>query len=367
MHVLIGLVLLAGCSSEEIQETPPLAVQTERVTAEPISDQILTTAVLEAEIWQALYFQQNGIVDRISVTEGDTVRQGQQLSALDLDYQNNQVSLYRVQVRSAELDLAQAQHDLAQARRVEASGGYSPEQVYDKEQRVEEAELNLRKQKLSLQSQLIKRDQMTLVAPFDGLVSEMNVHVGDKIRGDVSDPDNDTNTRPPMVVYQPGRFTARISLPEGQARRISVGDAARISMMEDATVAFDGVVDWIAPAVDRDNRTVAVRITAALQTDDPVYQRVRDGSTARVVLSAATAGVQDVLTVPERAVVYSNDQAYLFLTDGDVAQKVAVTQGRMRSGRVEIQDGLTEGAQIITSQVYTLTDGQPIRLVGGTN
>ncbi|MEM6929226.1 MAG: efflux RND transporter periplasmic adaptor subunit [Myxococcota bacterium] len=363
MTSLLWAFVLIACEADVSETPPPLAVQAELVTVEALSNEILVTAVLEAEAWQPLYFQQSGVVARIDVTEGDTVKRGQRLASLDLAYQDNQVALARVAVRTAELEVAQATDDLTAARRVAESGGYSPEQVRDKEDRLKEAELALERQQLSLRSQRIKRDQMMLHAPFDGLISEMNLRVGDKVRSDVSDPDNDTNARPPMAAFQPGRFTARIALPERQSHRIQVGNAAQLSLVEDASVRFVGTVDWVAPSVDRDSRTVAVRARVALGPEVRGYDRVRDGSTVRLAVQASSDDGR-VPTVPEGALVYHRDEAYVFVTDGQTAQRVAVTQGRVRDGRVEITAGLGQGVRVITTQVYRLTDGQSVRLVG---
>ena len=366
MRLVCMLALLVGCHNEVTAEAAPLLpIQAEPALVESLSDEIRTSAVLEAERWQPLYFQQGGLISMIAVTEGEPVKAGQRLATLDLDYQDNQVALAKLQVEAAELDLQQATHDLEQARLVAASGGYSDEQVRDREQRVLEAGLDLKRQQLNLNGQRIKRDQMILYAPFDGLISEMNLQLGERVQGDVSDPDNDRNARPPMAVHQPGRFQARLSLPEGQARRIAPGDPAQIALMEDPAITFPGTIAWIAPAVDRDSRTVAMRLVCALQETDPAYARVRDGSTVRVVVLASSGGTAEVVTVPEQAVVYSNDKAYLFVTDGQVAERVEVVTGRIRQGRIEIRSGIAAGAQVVTTQVYQLSSGQPVRVLGG--
>lgn len=362
MRLSLWSILWVACSSEEPEASPPLAVRAEVATVASVASPILKTTVLEAEQWRPLYFQQSGLVADIAVAEGDRIEKGQRLANLDLAYQDNQVATARVQYRAAELDLERARRELTQAQTISASGGYSKEQVRDREQRVEQAELNLERARLTLRGQVIRRDQMMLHAPFDGVVSEVNLRLGDRVRGDVSDPDNDTNQRPPMAAYQPGRFTMRFSLPENQASLVQVGAHADVNLVDDPTVAFDGTIEWVAPSVDRDSRTVAVRTSARLGPDDPVYGRVRDGSTVRVAVAADRA--REVLTVPEGAVVYHRDQAFLFVTDGQTVERVPITQGRIRSGRVEVEAGLQAGTRVVTTQVYRLTDGQAVRVTG---
>ena len=94
MRLVCMLALLVGCHNEVTAEAAPLLpIQAEPALVESLSDEIRTSAVLEAERWQPLYFQQGGLISMIAVTEGEPVKAGQRLATLDLDYQDNQVAL----------------------------------------------------------------------------------------------------------------------------------------------------------------------------------------------------------------------------------------------------------------------------------
>jgi multidrug efflux pump subunit AcrA (membrane-fusion protein) len=193
---------------------------------------------------------------------------------------------------------------------------------------------------------------MQLFAPFDGFISEMNLYTGDQVMGSVTDPDAANNTRPPMVILQPGGFDLRTSVTEGQALSMVEGAPAAVWLMEDDSVILPGEIAWIAPAVDRDSRTVAVRVSVSVP--DTVRAQVRDGSTVRVRFSGTP---RTALTVSEQSLLYHHDRAFVFRIQEGVVEEVEVEQGTSRDGRVQIRAGLRAGDRVATSHTNALADG----------
>lgn len=355
---LLPLLLSACAPTPQAAPDERLAISVESVLSEQITDRILTSAVLEAATWQPLYFEQSGVVARIAVTEGDAVRSGQLLASLDVEYQSNQVAIAENQLQTARLDLAQAEHKRAGAETMAKAGGYSPEKVYEREQTVLEAEASVRQAELNLKSQQIKLRQMQLYAPFKGQISALNLRVGDQVMGSVSDPDKDNNQVPPLIVLQQGAFTLRTSLPEGQALHVEEGSAADVGLMEDPSTVLPGVVSWVAPSVDRDSRTVAIRVDVTLPEGSDLGRKVRDGSAVKVAFQAA--GDVQTVTLSEDALLYHQDRAFVFVVQGGAVARTPVEQGVVRDGRVQILSGVQVGQQVASSHLYLLQDGQKI-------
>ncbi|MFT5682729.1 MAG: RND family efflux transporter MFP subunit [Myxococcota bacterium] len=347
------LPLLAACDSATVSTPPsPLHITSEIVEEGPVSEPILVSAVLQARRWQPMYFAQSGIAESIAVTEGESVTARKRLATLDTTAQRNQVAQARHQVTISALDVEQAIHELANTETVFKSGGASPEEVHDAQQQKIEADNRLIAAELDLDAQRIKLNQMQLFAPFDGVISEMNLQVGDQVMGSVSDPDAANNTRPPMVILQPGSFTLRTAVTEGQALSLTEGEAAGVWLMEDDTISLPGVIEWVAPAVDRDSRTVAVRV--GVTVPEPHLDRVRDGSTVRVRFTGTHS---NALTVSEQSLLYHRDRAYVFRLQDGTVEKIEIEQGTSRDGRVEIRAGLQAGDRIASSHTNTLADG----------
>ena len=354
--------LLWGCTGGVEEESATISVVVETVRQEDLSERILTSGILQAGQWQALYFQQAGNVTVVDVGEGETVRRGQRLATLDTAWQENQVAVSQLQLDTSKLELAQSTHRREQSEAMLRSAAISPEQVREAEHREAESQGRVEQNALNLNGQKIRLSQMRLFAPFDGVIAEVNIRVGDQVRGSVADPDAELNSRPPMLILQPGQYELRTSLPEGQALRVREGTAAIVSLMEAPEVAMPGSVVWMAPSVDRDSRTVAFRVVVDSGTVDPTARGgIRDGSTVRVELHAAARA--DATTVSETALAYHAGQAYAFRVVGDQVSRVAVEPGTRRGARVELLDGLSPGDIVVSDQVYLLEDGQTVQVV----
>jgi len=365
--VTLCSLLACGGEAEDAAEEGPLRVDVEVSRSESLADPVLVSAVLEAGRWQALYFQQGGIIARILVEEGARVRADDLLAELDVTAQYNRVAQAANRVEGSQLDHVKSVHKYDQSQSMAGSGAVSPEQVRDREQQVAQTTNQLTQSQLSFQSEQIRLEGMRIYAPFDGLIAELNIRVGDKITSSVADPDAKIGIRPPLVIIDPSGFELRAALPEGQALDLEAGLPARVTLMEDRSRVLDGQVVWVAPSVDRESRTVAFRVEVDVaQGARPAW--LRDGSTVLVeVLSNARDAA---VTLSEGALVYFDGQASVFTTtpSGRVRQ-VAVAQGAVRDGRVEILSGLEAGVTVVTSHVGEMEDGRPIqigRVVEGT-
>lgn len=364
MSPLFAFLSLAGCSGNEAVATSagPPRVEVVEVRASELADALPVSAVLEASRWQALYFQQSGIVGRVPVAEGAQVAQGELLASLNTASQRNSVAQAQLQQQSAELDLAQAEHDLEATRRMARAEAASPEELYDAEQKVLEARTQVEQATLQLQGQQIKLRQMSLVAPFDGVLAEVNLRVGDKIMGDASDPDSEHGSRPPMVLVDDSAFELRASVPEGDATGLRIGLPARVQSMNDRDNPLPGQVSWVAPAVDRDSRTVAFRVQLETSPrDHPPW--LRDG--ASVLVELLTEQRSDALTVPDSALLYHRGESFVYVVEGGQARRTAVVQGLVTGDRVEIRSGLQPGQQVAVDQLHRLADGMPVQAVAG--
>jgi RND family efflux transporter MFP subunit len=355
LFLLIGSVLACG-EDPPPEAAGPLRVRTVAPSLGPLADTVPVSAVLEAERWQALYFQQGGVVASVGVEEGAPVRAGQTLAALDTAIQRNRVAQSELDLEAALREHRRAEHDLDRARAMAAAEAASPEALYDAEQRVIEAESRVKQARLRLEADRIQLSQRVLLAPFDGVLAEANLRVGDRVQGDADDPDSANGRRPPLVVVDPSSFSIRASLPEGQARGLEVGLPAEIRGLVPGDPPLGGLVTWVAPSVDRSARTVAFRVTAERTEVRPPW--LRDGSS--VTVSLLTRRRQDALTVPDQALLYHRDEAFVYVVEAGTARRAAVKQGALAGERVEVTSGLSPGDRVAVDQLHLLADGLPV-------
>jgi len=274
----------------------------------------------------------SGRIATIGFRDGQAVRRGQVLVALDATLNEAEVAQARAEFDLAKSNL-QRTEDLASKNFVSSS---AQDQAASSLQ-VAEAKLRLAQARLA---------KMRILAPFDGVVGIRNVSVGDYVK-DGSDLVNVEDIR---------TLKADFRLPERYFPQLRAG--LPVEIMADALpgVRYVGSVDAINPLVDASGRSLEVR--ARLDNTDG---RLRPGMFARVrVLLGDRA---NALMVPEEAVVPLGDDFFVFTVADGKAKRVRVKLGVRREAQVELLEGVSAGDQVVTAGIRVQRDGQPVRVV----
>lgn len=195
--------------------------------------------------------------------------------------------------------------------------------------------------------------QKTIRAPFAGVLGIRRVNegqylnVGDRI---VSLVNNQT-------------LYVNFSLDEQLSHRLTVGQTLNVLIDAFPNRVFKARISAVDPMIDR-SRTVQVQATL----DNP-EATLKAGMYASVQVTDNQ--VADVLTVPETAVTYTAYGDTVFLARPDqgtalVVKRVAVKIGQRQDGWVQIQSGLNEGDQVVTSGQLKLSDGMAVQATDDT-
>ncbi|MDB5323845.1 MAG: Antirepressor regulating drug resistance protein [Phycisphaerales bacterium] len=183
----------------------------------------------------------DGLVDQVSVHEGDRVKKGDVL--IQLDARRAQTALARTE---AKLALAEAQFARVQALAKQAT--VSQEEVDQKlaELKVAQADLNVAKQDLA---------ETRIFSPIDGTVGEVSVRAGERI----------TRDQTLATVVETGVLKLQASIPLSELAVYAVGQPIAVRVAAYPKRAFTAQISSISPIVDGGSETV--RIDATLTGD----------------------------------------------------------------------------------------------------
>jgi HlyD family secretion protein len=187
----------------------------------------------------------------------------------------------------------------------------------------------------------------TIVAPFDGTVSVVNVKKGDTASGAVA-----------TVITN--NQIAQLSLNEVDAAKVSVGDKATLTFDAVSDLTMTGVVVEKDTVGTVSSGVVSYTVKISLDTQD---SRISPGMTVNA--SIQTAVKQNVLVVPTGAVKTKNSVSYVQVfspalddeggSQGVVSKivptSVMVTTGISDNTNIEITSGLSGGEQIVTKTI----------------
>ena len=291
------------------------------------------SATLEAERDVRVFAEAQRRVVELRVEEGDAVKAGALLIRLQDDEQRSALNKVEVELRQAkrEFDRQKSLYD----RQLVSEQAYNDAAlIYDQaEIATEDARRNL--------------TYTEVRAPFAGIVTERLVNVGDYV----------TLNQPLFRIVDFDSIVARIYVPEKELPFLATGLDARLTAEAIGGASFVGTVDRISPVVDPGTGTVKVTVAT------PRQEGLRPGMYVEVEL--VTAVHTDALLLPKRAVVYDNDQLFVFrLGDERRVERIKIDPVLEDVRNIEPAGGLVEGDQIVVAGQASLKDGALVRLPG---
>lgn len=315
------------------KERVPVEVAT--LARGPIEAVLRFSTNLEAESEVQVFSQAARLVEELLVEEGKLVRKDQVLLRLQDDEQRSQLQKVESQLRKAEREY-ERQKSLFEKALIS-------EQAYN------DATYELDQLRLALDDARRELSYTEVRAPIAGTVTRRMVNLGDHV----------TLNQHLFDLVDFNTLVARIYVPEKELPKLRIGQPARLLSTSLSEGPRPGEVLRIAPIVDSQSGTVKVTVGI------PSHQGLLPGMYVEVEL--VTAVHADALLVPKRAIVYDDDQAFLFrLVEGSRVERVSVVPLLESRDVIEPAEGsgLAAGDQVVVAGQAALKNGAEVRLLG---
>jgi membrane fusion protein, multidrug efflux system len=340
-RLLLMALLLAACDRPAVpsSQSSRSASQPPRVeVVRVISQRLSVTERLPAELtpWEmvAIYPKARGFVDEIPVDRGSIARRGQllvRLSAPELIAQTAQAQAALRSDRSTYQRLADAS---------KTRGAVSENEIEVARQTVAGDEERVRSLKTLA-------DYLIITAPFDGIITERNVHPGALV-GPPARPLADAV--PMLRIEQIAHLRLTVPVPEADAA--AVGERAKVVFRVRAYPDrdFAGTISRISHWVDANTRTMAVE--ADVHNDD----RLLDPGMFAEALWPVQRQTPSLL-VPASAVVETAEGIFVELVQAGRVKRVSVQRGKAIANLIEVFGKLNAGDLVIARGSEDLADG----------
>ncbi len=268
-----------------------------------------------------------GRVENIVAKRGKIVTQGEPILELDMRDRLATREQARASVREHRTSY-QAQLSL------KSEGYVSDTQIAETLAKLEAAKAEMVRAELDLTNRIIR-------APFDGVLQERDVEVGDFVRsGDAVATFVDNLT---LVVTG--------TLAEQEVAFVKAGDEARAELVTGQAV--NGVVRYVAPVADESTRTFTVELKI-----DNADTSLPAGVTAEIVLKGGESMAQKIS--PALLTLDNDGGLGVFIVDNlQQARFVPITIERSETDGVWVS-GLPETADVITVGQGYVRDGQAV-------
>lgn len=338
----LGTLVLYGCT-ETPEPPPPSATPVHTVTAGdgPAAPTIRTNGIVANKDEFRLSFKVGGVIKRIAVDEGDTVRAGQRIAQIE----QTEIDAEVEQARQAH---EKTLRDAQRGERLYADKVISLEQLQDLRTQTAVSEA-------ALKAAQFNRSYAEIVAPQAGTVLRRLAEERELIAAGA----------PVLVLGALDQgFIVRAGIADREIVQLSVGDPANIELDALPDQKFDGVVSEIASAADPATGLFGVEVTLPV-SDPQLSTRVRSGLVARLQISPSVVKEASRVYVPIGAIVEGEGhRASVFVIEEGRARRRDVQVAFIDQDRVALQSGLNAGEQVVTDGAPYLEDGESVVIEG---
>jgi RND family efflux transporter MFP subunit len=314
-----------------------------------------------------------GRVAEVLIEEGTSVQQGQVLARLDDTTSRPQYALAESQLESTRKNLEEVQVRVAEARRnlsrteklradklvSESQLDSAQSEVAALDARLEALKSDVKVAAGSVRVRSQELDDLIVRAPFDGVVVSKDAQPGEMV-SPISAGGGFTRTGIATIVDMDSR-EIEVDVNEAFINRVKAGQKTE--------AVLDAYPDWtipshvinIVPTADRQKATVRVRIGF-----DVLEPRILPDMGVKVSFlddtkQAPSAAPRATVRVPSSSVFKDGDSSYVWRVRDERLERVAVSVGAERDGKIDVLSGINGGETVVTQQIEGLAEGAPVK------
>jgi len=332
------LSMLLSCSEQsparrfDFSQGAGIPVVTEPATLTDLMETLTSVGTARAQQSVNVFSDTSGRVTAVNINADQFMESGDLL--LQLDDRDE-----RLAVELATVQLADAERLVQRYTTVNAQDANIPEsQLDDAQAAVDSARIALEQAKVDL-------DRRRITAPFAGRVGLTEIDVGDRI---------DTNTQI-TTIDDRAVLLVNFSVPEVYVERVSRGTRVNLRLWDAANEAVSGEIIAVDSRIDVNSRSFIAR--AAIDNAD---DRFRPGMAFEISLSASRG---TFLSVPDVAVQWGADGAYVWIADKGVAVRREVSLVKRMANAVLVDGDLAENEQVVMEGIQSVRAGAALRVL----
>jgi HlyD family secretion protein len=400
--VILLVVAFVGGNKEEI-----ISVQTEKVEKRTITQTVAATGKINPEFKVVITPEVTGEIVELPVKEGDNVKKGQLLIRIKGDQYQAQKQRLEANLQSAEANLKMREAELTKVEldynRVKElySKGLSSDSELETaksnylttQAAYEGAEANVLQSKASLRETLETLYKTTITSPIDGVVTKLNVELGERVLGSGFSQGTDI-----MTVSDLRNIEAVVDVDENDVVLVSIGDTATVEVDAFKDQEFIGLVSEIGNSANTTafgTQNEVVNFEVKIKLIDP-KNSLRPGMSCTADIETET--ITNVLSVPIQSVTtrmdgpkggdkmegseeggeefqqvkevkkekISKTQEIVFIVKDGKVKKMNVETGLSDDNYIAVVSGLEGGEEVVSGSYKAisreLNDGAKIRV-----
>ena len=261
---------------------------------QPLWIKVSATGLVDPIVRVEVKSKASGIVERLPIEMGDTVRRGQIIAELDTTEIKNQLEQGQAAWSVATQTVKVKEQALKRTEDLAASGLVSQQDLENAKLDLVRAKSDEISNKLAVANLMERFKDTVLRSPIDGIVLEKRVEIGQVISSGVSSYTGGTAI---AVIADLSRVYVTAGVDETDIGKVAVGQ--RVEAVPDAFPdrKFSGVVERISPQSQIVQNVTTFDVVTAVDNAENLLK-----AGMNVTVDILVAGKDEALTVPRRAV-----------------------------------------------------------------
>ena len=338
-------------------------VRTTKVMSTNTDTAIELPGAIEAFDIAAIYPRASGYIAQRMVDIGSRVKKGDVLAVIESPELDRQQAQAQAQLAQAQAALMQAQVNLHLAKITTdryaalAAKNYATQQEADNYRLAQEArDADVKSAQATVEAHAADLQRLRQLAryerveaPFDGVITDRNVNIGDLSNADSGN----------LIASGKSLFTeayddklrVHFDVPQSAAIGIADGLTASITVPEIPGRIFTGKIARSADSLSADTRSMRVEVD--LDNRDHVLK-----SGLYVTVRIDVPRSSPIVSIPSEALVFgSHGTQVATVVDGKIVI-LPVKVGQEHGATVDLTEGLTGGEQLVLNPFADMVDGQ---------
>jgi len=359
LFVILGLIVISTFSFLWKKSRPEVTVY-EIVTPkiETIENKTIATGKVEPRDEILIKPQISGIVSEVFKEAGQMVKSGEIIASVKVIPEMGQLNSAESRLKVAEINLQQIETEFARQTRLFNSGVISKEEFEASKSTYEKAQeekanaqdaLDIVREGVSKKYANLSNTQIR--STISGMILDVPIKAGNSVIQ--ANTFNDGTTIASVANMNDMIFRGNID--ETDVGKVKEGTAVSLTIGAINNQKFDAVMEYISPKGVEQNGAVLFEMKAAVRVPDSVFIRAGYSANAEIVLARR----ENVLTVPESSIEFSNDSAYVYIVKAESPKqefdkrliKIGITDGV----NAEVTEGLIADEKIRGNAVIKKT------------
>ncbi len=297
----------------------------------------------------------------LGVVEGDKVRKDQMIARLEDNDLKAQLDQMKANLKLAEADAKDAENQYNRSKKLFLSRAVTQVDVEMAEARYQRVLASIDVAKAMVVGAEVALENTIIRAPFDGTVLTKNADVGEVVAPMAA---SIASKAAVVTLADMSSLQVEADVSESNIEKIKINQPCEIVLDAYQERKYEAFVAKVVPTADRSKATVMVKI--GFKEYD---SRVLPEMSAKVKFlnepdkKISKEDARPMLTIPASAVIKKDGSSFVYRVENETVSEIAIQTGVQFGNYIEVKNGLTSGAKIVTNPPPNLKNNQKVKII----